>query len=44
MEVSLGLRMINLPTCPYDHADPDKYRLPIKNELIPFDFDDGPGW
>jgi len=36
--------MINLPTCPYDHADPDKYRLPIKNDLIPFDFDDGPGW
>jgi dTDP-4-dehydrorhamnose 3,5-epimerase len=36
--------MIILPTCPYDHADPDKYRLPIKNDLIPFDFDDGPGW
>lgn len=29
---------INMPTCPYDHADPDKYRLPIKNELIPYDF------
>jgi dTDP-4-dehydrorhamnose 3,5-epimerase len=36
--------MFNLPTWPYDHADPDKYRLPIKNDLIPFDFDDGPGW
>ena len=29
---------VNLPTRPYDHADPDKYRLPIKNELIPYDF------
>jgi dTDP-4-dehydrorhamnose 3,5-epimerase len=35
---------INLPTRPYDHGDPDKYRLPLKNDLIPFDFDDGPGW
>jgi dTDP-4-dehydrorhamnose 3,5-epimerase len=34
---------INMPTQPYDHADPDKYRLPIKNDLIPFDFNDGPG-
>lgn len=32
----------NMPTRPYDHADPDKYRLPVKNDLIPFDFDDGP--
>jgi dTDP-4-dehydrorhamnose 3,5-epimerase len=29
---------INMPTRPYDHADPDKYRLPLKNDLIPFDF------
>ena len=36
--------MFNLPTCPYDHADSEKYRLPIKNDLIPFDFDDGPRW
>ncbi len=35
---------INMPTQPYNHADPDKYRLPLKNDLIPFDFDDGPGW
>lgn len=39
------LTFVNLPTRPYDHADPDKYRLPLKNELIPFDFEDrGPGW
>jgi dTDP-4-dehydrorhamnose 3,5-epimerase len=36
--------VISLPTRLYDHADPDKYRLPIKNDLIPFAFDDGPGW
>ena len=29
---------VNMPTRPYDHADPDKYRLPLKNDLIPFDF------
>lgn len=35
---------INLPTRPYDRADPDKYRLPLKNDLIPFDFSfDGAG-
>lgn len=34
----------NLPTQPYDHADPDKYRLPAKNDLIPFDFDDEMVW
>jgi len=28
----------NMPNRPYDHADPDKYRLPIKNDLIPFSF------
>lgn len=35
---------INMPTRPYRHEDPDKYRLPIKNDLIPFDFNEGPGW
>ena len=29
---------LNFPSLPYNHADPDKYRLPLKNELIPFDF------
>ncbi len=34
---------LNTPTRPYDHRDPDKYRLPLKNRLIPFDFStDGP--
>lgn len=35
---------VNLPTAPYDHADPDKYRLPLVNDRIPFAFDDGRGW
>ncbi|HEY0151395.1 MAG TPA: dTDP-4-dehydrorhamnose 3,5-epimerase family protein [Longimicrobium sp.] len=35
---------INFPTEPYNHAQPDKHRLPLKNSLIPFDFDDAPGW
>jgi dTDP-4-dehydrorhamnose 3,5-epimerase len=35
---------LNMPTLPYNHQNPDKYRLPIKNDLIPFDFEDGPGW
>jgi dTDP-4-dehydrorhamnose 3,5-epimerase len=29
---------INMPTRPYDHANPDKYRLPLQNDLIPFRF------
>jgi len=35
---------VNLPTRPYAHDDPDKYRLPPRNDLIPFAFDERPGW
>ena len=35
---------LNMPTRPYNHSDPDKFRLPLKNDLIPFDFSDPPGW
>jgi dTDP-4-dehydrorhamnose 3,5-epimerase len=35
---------INMPSRPYNHVDPDKYRLPLKNDLIPFAFDDDIGW
>jgi dTDP-4-dehydrorhamnose 3,5-epimerase len=35
---------INMPTRAYEHGAPDKLRLPLKTPLIPFDFDDGPGW
>ena len=31
--------LINMPTRPYDHAEPDKYRLPLNNEIIPYQFD-----
>jgi dTDP-4-dehydrorhamnose 3,5-epimerase len=34
---------INFPTRRYDYADPDKYRLPLQNDLIPFDFSDDGG-
>lgn len=35
---------INMPTRAYSHADPDKYRLPLNNDLIPYRFDDRLGW
>jgi dTDP-4-dehydrorhamnose 3,5-epimerase len=35
---------VNMPTEPYNHENPDKYRLPIKNDLIPFAFEDEAGW
>jgi dTDP-4-dehydrorhamnose 3,5-epimerase len=31
-------QFINFPTMPYNRASPDKYRLQLKNDLIPFDF------
>jgi dTDP-4-dehydrorhamnose 3,5-epimerase len=34
---------MSFPTAPYDHANPDKYRLPIDTDLIPFDFSKA-GW
>lgn len=36
--------VIDLPTLPYDHANPDKYRLPIDTPLIPYSFGDARGW
>jgi dTDP-4-dehydrorhamnose 3,5-epimerase len=36
--------LVSLPTALYDYHEPDKYRLPLKNSLIPFDFADLPGW
>lgn len=35
---------VNMPTRPYSHEDPDKYRLPMPDPRIPFAFDDRPGW
>jgi dTDP-4-dehydrorhamnose 3,5-epimerase len=36
--------VINHPTTAYDHANPDKYRLPIDTDLIPYSFGDAKGW
>lgn len=35
--------MINFPTKPYDHANPDKYRLPLDTDRIPHRFVDRRG-
>jgi dTDP-4-dehydrorhamnose 3,5-epimerase len=29
---------VNMPTHPYNHENPDKYRLPLDNDLIPYKF------
>ncbi len=36
------VRVVNFPTIPYDHANPDKYRLPLDTDQLPVDL--GPGW
>jgi dTDP-4-dehydrorhamnose 3,5-epimerase len=32
------LLVVNFPTAPYDHHNPDKYRLPLDTDLIPYSF------
>jgi len=36
--------IVNFPTIPYDHKDPDKYRLPLTTKKIPYRFNDPKGW
>lgn len=36
--------VVNFPTIPYDHSNPDKYRLPLDNDEIPFKFKNPNGW
>ena len=36
--------VVNFPTVQYDHANPDKYRLPIDTDLIPYRFHDRRGF
>jgi dTDP-4-dehydrorhamnose 3,5-epimerase len=38
------LLVIDLPTAPYDHANPDKHRLPVDTPLIPYSFGGAKGW
>ena len=35
--------VVNFPTIPYDHANPDKYRLPLENDRIPYRFEPSRG-
>jgi dTDP-4-dehydrorhamnose 3,5-epimerase len=34
---------VNFPTTPYEHSNPDKYRLPIDTDLIPYSFKNARG-
>ena len=36
--------VVNFPTQPYDHANPDKYRLPLDTDQIPYKFHGVSGW
>jgi dTDP-4-dehydrorhamnose 3,5-epimerase len=36
--------VVNCPTTPYDHAAPDKYRLPLDTDRVPYRFPDPRGW
>jgi dTDP-4-dehydrorhamnose 3,5-epimerase len=47
VDVNIGTRdcrVINFPTTAYDHADPDKYRLPLDTPLIPYSLTGYRGW
>lgn len=36
--------VVNFPTIQYDHSAPDKYRLPLGTDLIPYQFGDVQGF
>lgn len=36
--------VVNFPTRPYDHENPDKHRLPLDTDLIPYKFENARGW
>jgi dTDP-4-dehydrorhamnose 3,5-epimerase len=38
----VDVQVVNFPTIPYDHADPDKYRLPLDTDELPVVL--GAGW
>jgi dTDP-4-dehydrorhamnose 3,5-epimerase len=43
---NIGLKdtlVVNFPTICYDHNDPDKYRLPIDTDQIPYRFENARG-
>ena len=41
---SKDLVVVNFPTVAYNHDTPDKYRLPIDTDQIPFKFENTIGW
>lgn len=46
-DVNIGEKdavMVNFPTMAYQHDDPDKYRLPIDTDQIPYKFENRLGW
>ena len=36
--------VVNFPTICYDHSNPDKYRLPLDTDQIPYSFEKPTGW
>lgn len=36
--------VVNFPTIQYEHDNPDKFRLPLDNDYIPYKFDRPRGW
>jgi dTDP-4-dehydrorhamnose 3,5-epimerase len=36
--------VVNFPTIQYNHANPDKYRLPLDTDRIPHQFESPRGW
>lgn len=41
---SKDVLVINVPTQPYDHDAPDKYRLPLDTDQIPYTWPASAGW
>jgi len=39
---NIDATFVNMPTVPYNHANPDKYR--VAPESVPYSFDKGLGW
>jgi dTDP-4-dehydrorhamnose 3,5-epimerase len=38
------VRVVNFPTIQYDHANPDKYRLPLDTDELPVTLEGWTGW
>jgi dTDP-4-dehydrorhamnose 3,5-epimerase len=39
---AVDVQVVNFPTSPYDHANPDKYKLPLDTDELPVAL--GPAW